>query len=235
MKKQLWQKAIVGTLLATSLATPIALAQTTDSLNTTSAGQAQLVDHRGEGGKGWREERRGPHFDERRQGKHRFRGDERSWRMNGFQRGPSSVSLGLLHMQEDLNLSEEQINRLEETAQQSQREMITLRSQRKLMQLDQRQLMQQETFDQEALQKHNQQMADLHLKMANLRTTELGTVHQILTPTQWKQWKEQQPRQRGMWQRGMRDHSMRHKERDDDRRSRWQHGKSESNAEHDAT
>lgn len=155
--------------------------------------------------------------------------------MNGFQRGPSSVSLGLLHMQEDLNLSEEQINHLEDTAQQSQREMITLRSQRKLMQLDQRQLMQQETFDQEALQKHNQQMADLHLKMANLRTTELATVHQILTPTQWKQWKEQQPRQRGMWQRGMRDHSMRHKERDDDRRSRWQHGKSESNAEHDAT
>ena len=53
MKKQLWQKAIVGTLLTTSLATPIALAQTTDSLNMTSAGQAQLVDHRGEGGKGW--------------------------------------------------------------------------------------------------------------------------------------------------------------------------------------
>ncbi len=52
--------------------------------------------------------------------------------MNGFQRGPSSVSLGLLHMQEDLNLSEEQINHLEDTAQQSQREMITLRSQRKL-------------------------------------------------------------------------------------------------------
>ena len=99
-------------------------------------------------------------------------------------------------MVEDLNLSEEQINRLEDTAQQSQREMITLRSQRELLQLDQRQLMQQETFDQEALQKHNQQMADLHLKMANLRTTELGTVHQILTLTQWKQWKEQ-PRQRG--------------------------------------
>ena len=155
--------------------------------------------------------------------------------MNGFQRGPSSVSLGLLHMQEDLNLSEEQINRLEDTAQQSQREMITLRSQRELLQLDQRQLMQQETFDQEALQKHNQQMADLHLKMANLRTTELATVHQILTSTQWKHWKGQQPRQRGMWQRGMRDHSMRHKERGDDRRSRWQHGKSESNAEHDAT
>ena len=235
MKKQLWQKAIVGALLATSLATSIALAQTTDSLNTTSAGQAQLVDHRGEGGNGWREERRGPHFDERRQGNHRFRGDERSWKMNGFQRRPSSVSLGLLHMQEDLNLSEEQINRLEDTAQQSQREMITLRSQRELMQLDKRQLMQQETFDQEALQKHNQQMVDLHLKMANLRTTELATVHQILTPTQWKQWKEQQPRQREMWQREMRDHSMRHKERDDDRRSRRQHGKSESNAEHDAT
>jgi len=227
MKKQLWQKAIVGTLLTTSLATPIALAQTTDSLNTTSELQAQLVDHRGKGGKGWR--------DERRQGKHRFRGDEQFWRMNGFQRGPSSVSLGLLHMQEDLNLSEEQINRLEDTAQQSQREMITLRSQRELLQLDQRQLMQQETFDQEALQKHNQQMADLHLKMANLRTTELATVHQILTSTQWKHWKGQQPRQRVMWQRGMRDHSMRHKERDDNRRSRWQHGKSESNAEHDAT
>ena len=51
MKKQLWQKAIVGTLFATSLAAPIALAQTTDSLNTTSAGQAQLVDHRGKVGK----------------------------------------------------------------------------------------------------------------------------------------------------------------------------------------
>ena len=180
MKKQLWQKAIVGTLLTTSLATPIALAQTTDSLNTTSAVQAQLVDHRGKGGKVWR--------DERRQGKHQFRDDEKSWRMNSFQRGPGSVSLGLLHIQEDLNLSEDQINRLEETAQQSQREMITLRSQRELMQLDQRQLMQQETFDQEAPQKHNQQMADLHLKMANLRTTELATVHQILTPIQWKLW-----------------------------------------------
>ena len=211
MKKQLWQKAIVSTLLATSLAAPIALAQTTDSLNTTSGWQAQLVDHRGKGGKVWR--------DERRQGKHRFRGDEKSWRMNSFRRSPGSPVLGLLHMQEDLNLSEEQINRLEDTAQQSQREMITLRSQRELLQLDQRQLMQQETFDQEALQKHNQQMADLHLKMANLRTTELATVHQILTPTQWKQWRGQQPRQRGMWQRGMRDHSMRHKERDDDRRS----------------
>ncbi len=43
MKKQLWQKAIVGTLLATSLATPIALAQTTDSLNTTSAGKHNLL------------------------------------------------------------------------------------------------------------------------------------------------------------------------------------------------
>ena len=128
MKKQLWQKAIVGTLLTTSLATPIALAQTTDSLNTTSAGQAQLVDHRGEGGKGWREERRGHHFDERRQGKHRFRGDEKSWRMNSLRRSPGSPVLGLLHVQEDLNLSEDQINRLEETAQQSQREMITLRS-----------------------------------------------------------------------------------------------------------
>ena len=68
MKKQLWQKAIVGTLFATSLAAPIALAQTTDSLNTTSAGQAQLVDHRGESGKGWREERRGHHFDGSRPG-----------------------------------------------------------------------------------------------------------------------------------------------------------------------
>ena len=227
MKKQLWQKAIVGTLLATSLAAPIALAQTSDSLNTTSGLQAQLVDHRGKGGKVWR--------DERRQGKHRFQGDEKSWRMNSLRRSLGSPVLGLLHMQEDLNLSEDQINRLEETAQQSQREMITLRSQRELMQLDQRQLMQQETFDQEALQKHNQQMADLHLKMANLRTTELATVHQVLTPFQWKQWKGQQPRQMGMWWRGMRDHSMRHEERDDDRRSRSQHGKSESNAEHDAT
>ena len=155
--------------------------------------------------------------------------------MNSFQRDPGSVVLGILYTQDALNLNEDQINRLEEAVQQSQREMITLRSQRELMQLDQRQLMQQETFDQEALQKHNQQMADLHLKMANLRTTELATVHQILTPIQWKQWKEQQPRQKGMWQRGMRDHSMRHKERDDDRRSRWQNGKSESNAEHDAT
>ena len=227
MKKQLWQKAIVGTLLATSLAAPIALAQTSDSLNTTSGLHAQLIDNRRKGGKVWR--------DERRQGKHQFQGDEKSWRMNSLRRSPGSPVLGLLHMQEDLNLSEEQINRLEDTAQQSQREMITLRSQRELLQLDQRQLMQQETFDQEALQKHNQQMADLHLKMANLRTTELANVHQILTPIQWKQWKEQQPRQRGMWQRGMRDHSMRHEERDDDRRSRWQHGKSESNAEHDAT
>ena len=227
MKKQLWQKAIVSTLLATSLAAPIALAQTSDSLNTTSGSQAQLVDHRGKGGKVWR--------DERRQGKHRFQGDEKSWRMNSLRRSPGSPVLGLLHMQEDLNLSEDQINRLEETAQQSQREMITLRSQRELMQLDQRQLMQQETFDQESLQKHNQQMADLHLKMANLRTTELATVHQVLTPFQWKQWKGQQPRQMGMWWRGMRDHSMRHEERDDDRRSRSQHGKSESNAEHDAT
>ena len=227
MKKQLWQKAIVGTLLATSLAAPIALAQTSDSLNTTSGLHAQLVDNRGKGGKVWR--------DERRQGKHRFRGDEKSWRMNSLRRSPGSPVLGLLHMQEDLNLSEDQINRLEETAQQSQREMITLRSQRELMQLDQRQLMQQETFDQESLQKHNQQMADLHLKMANLRTTELATVHQVLTPFQWKQWKGQQPRQMGMWRRGMRDHSMRHEERDDDRRSRSQHGKSESNAEHDAT
>ena len=227
MKKQLWQKAIVGTLLATSLAAPIALAQTTDSLNTTSGLQAQLVDHRGKGGKGWR--------DERRQGKHRFRDDKKSWRMNSFQRDPGSVVLGILYTQDALNLNEDQINRLEEAVQQSQREMITLRSQRELMQLDQRQLMQQETFDQEALQKHNQQMADLHLKMANLRTTELATVHQILTSTQWKHWKGQQPRQMRIWQRGMRDHSMRHKERDDDRRSRWQHGKSESNAEHDAT
>ena len=230
MKKQLLQKAIVGTLLATSLATPIALAQTTDSLNTTSAGQAQLVDHRGEGGKYW-----GHHRDSRHQGKRRHQGGKESWGIHQFQRGPSSLSLGLLHMQEDLNLSEEQINRLEDTAQQSQREMITLRSQRELLQLDQRQLMQEETFDQEALQKHNQQMADLHLKMANLRTTELATVHQILTPVQWKQWKEQQPRQMGMWQRGMRDHGIRHEEREDDHRSRWQHGESESDAEHDAT
>ena len=227
MKKQLWQKAIVGTLLATSLAAPIALAQPSDSLNTTSGLQAQLVDHRGKDGKVWR--------DDRRQGKHRFQGDEKSWRMNSLRRSPGSPVLGLLHMQEDLNLSEDQINRLEETAQQSQREMITLRSQRELMQLDQRQLMQQETFDQESLQKHNQQMADLHLKLANLRTTELATVHQVLTPFQWKQWKGQQPRQMGMWWREMRDHSMRHEERDDDRRSRSQHGKSESNAEHDAT
>ena len=122
MKKQLWQKAIVGTLLATSLAAPIALAQTSDSLNTTSGLHAQLVDNRGKGGKVWR--------DKRRQGKHRFRGDEKSWRMNSFRLGSGSPVLGLLHMQEDLNLSEDQINRLEETAQQSQQEMITLRSQR---------------------------------------------------------------------------------------------------------
>ena len=154
--------------------------------------------------------------------------------MNSFQRSPGSIVLGILHTQDALNLNEDQINRLEEAVQQSQREMITLRSKRELMQLDQHQLMQQETFDQEALQKHNQLMADLHLKMANLRTTELATVHQILTPTQWKPWRGQ-PRQRGMWRRGMRDHSMHHKERDDDRRSRWQNGKSESNAEHDAT
>ena len=111
--------------------------------------------------------------------------------------------------------------------------MITLRSHRELPQLDQRQLMQQETFDQKPWKSISRWQT--YLKMANLRTTELATVHQILTPIQWKQWKEQQLRQRGMWQRGMRDHSMRHKERDDDRRSRWQHGKSESNAEHDAT
>ncbi len=189
MKKQLWQKAIVGTLLATSLATPIALAQTTDSVNTTSGWQAQLVDYRGEGGKHW-----GHYRDSRHQGKRRHQGGGGSWGVHQFQRGPVSLSLTLLHMQEDLNLSEEQINRLEDTAQQSQREMITLRSQRELLQLDQRQLMQQETFDQEALQKHNQQMADLHLKMANLHTKELATVHQVLTPFQWKQWKEQQPR-----------------------------------------
>jgi Spy/CpxP family protein refolding chaperone len=230
MKKQLWQKAIVGTLLATSLATPIALAQTTDSVNTTSGWQAQLVDYRGEGGKHW-----GHYRDSRHQGKRRHQGGGGSWGVHQFQRGPVSLSLTLLHMQENLNLSEEQINRLEDTAQQSQREMITLRSQRELLQLDQRQLMQQETFDQEALQKHNQQMADLHLKMANLHTTELATVHQVLTPFQWKQWKEQQPRQMGMWQRGMRDHRMRHGERDDEQHSRWQHGESESDAEHDAT
>ena len=71
MKKQLWQKAIVGTLFATSLAAPIALAQTTDSLNATSAGQAQLVDHRGEGGKYW-----GHHRDSRHQGKRQHQGGE---------------------------------------------------------------------------------------------------------------------------------------------------------------
>ena len=118
--------------------------------------------------------------------------------MNSFQRDPGSVVLGILYTQDALNLNEDQINRLEEAVQQSQREMITLRSKRELMQLDQHQLMQQETFDQEAMQKHNQQMADLHLKMANLRTTELATVHQVLTPFQWKQWKGQQPRQMGM-------------------------------------
>ncbi|MDG2198651.1 MAG: hypothetical protein P8O70_17585 [SAR324 cluster bacterium] len=230
MKKQLWQKAILNVALMTSMTAPIALAQSIDSLNTTSGWQAQLVDHRGEGGKHW-----GHHRDSWHQGKHRHRGGEGSWGIHQFQRRPGSLSLGLLHMQEDLNLSEEQINRLEDAAQQSQREMITLRSQRELLQLDQRQLMQQETFDQEALQKHNQQMANLHLKMANLHTTELATAHQVLTPVQWKQWKDQQPRQMRMWQRGMRDQGMPHEERDDDHRSRWQHGESESDAKHDAT
>ena len=230
MKKQLWQKAILNAALMTSMTAPIALAQSIDSLNPTSGWQAQLIDHRGEGGKHW-----GHYRDSWHQGKHRPRGGEGSWGIHQFQLRPGSLSLGLLHMQEDLNLSEEQINRLEDAAQQSQREMITLRSQRELLQLDQRQLMQQETFDQEALQKHNQQMADLHLKMANLHATELTTVHQVLTPVQWKQWKDRQPRQMRMWQRGMRDHGMPHKERDDDHRSRWQHGESESDDEHDAT
>jgi hypothetical protein len=78
-------------------------------------------------------------------------------------------------------------------------------------------------------------MADLHLNMANLHTAELATVHQVLTIVQWKQWKKQQPRQMGMWQRGMRDQSMRHGERNDEHHSRWQHGESESDDEHDAT
>ena len=74
MKKQLWQKAIVGTILATSLAAPIALAQTTDSVNTTSGWQAQLVDHRGEGGKHW-----GHYRDSRHQGKRRHQSGDGSW------------------------------------------------------------------------------------------------------------------------------------------------------------
>ena len=118
-------------------------------------------------------------------------------------------------MQEDLNLSEEQINRLEEATQQSQQEMIKLRSQRKLLQLDQHQLMRQETFNQAAMQNHNQQMVELHLQMANLRTTEISTAYQVLTPAQWKQWQVQQSSQKG-------DKRWRH-HKDERHRDKYQH------------
>ena len=191
MKKRIWNKAILGALLKMIIAAPIALAQSTDSINPTLTSQVQLVDYWGEGGKRW-----GHHKDERHRGKYQHQGSENPRKMNGFQLGSRPITLRVLHMQEDLNLSEEQINRLEEATQQSQREMITLRSKRELLQLDQHRLMRQETFDQAAMQNHNQQIVELHLQMANLRTTEISTAHQVLTPAQWKQWQVQQSSQK---------------------------------------
>ena len=192
MKKKLWQKTILGALLTTSIAAPIALAQSTDSINPTLSSQVQVIDYHGEEGKRW-----GHYKDDRHRGKYQHQGRKNPWQMNGFQRGSGPITLRVLHMQEDLNLSEEQINRLEEATQQSQQEMVTLRSQRKLLQLDQHQLMRQKTFNQAAMQNHNQQMVELHLQMANLRTTEISTAHQVLTPAQWKQWQVQQSSQKG--------------------------------------
>ena len=60
MKKRNWKKAILGALLTTSIAAPIALAQSTDSINPTLSSQVQLVDYWREGGKRW-----GHHKDER--------------------------------------------------------------------------------------------------------------------------------------------------------------------------
>ena len=225
MKKRIWNKAILGALLTTSIAAPIALAQSTDSINPTLSSQVQLVDYWREGGKRW-----GYHKDERRRGKYRHQGRENPWKMNGFQRGSRPITLRILHMQEDLNLSEEQINRLEEATQQSQQEMIKLRSQRKLLQLDQHQLMRQETFNQAAMQNHNQQMVELHLQMANLRTTEISTAHQVLTPAQWKQWQVQQSSQK----RG--NHWRHHK--DERHRGKYQHqgkhGETKNKTQNDA-
>ena len=73
MKKRIWNKAILGALLTTSIAAPIALAQSTDSINPTLSSQVQLVDYCGEGGNRW-----GNHKDERHRGKYRHQGREKS-------------------------------------------------------------------------------------------------------------------------------------------------------------
>ena len=49
MKKRIWNKAILGALLTTSIAAPIALAQSTDSINPTLSSQVQVIDYRGLG------------------------------------------------------------------------------------------------------------------------------------------------------------------------------------------
>ena len=69
MKKRIWNKAILGALLKMIIAAPIALAQSTDSINPTLTSQVQLVDYWGEGGKRW-----GHHKDERHRGKYQHQG-----------------------------------------------------------------------------------------------------------------------------------------------------------------
>ena len=72
MKKRIWNKAILGALLTTSIATPIVLAKSTDSINPTLSSQVQLVDYWGEGSKRW-----GNHKDERHRGKYQHQGKHR--------------------------------------------------------------------------------------------------------------------------------------------------------------
>ena len=69
MKKKLWQKAILGALLTTSIAAPIALAQSTDSINPTLSSQVQVIDYHGEEGKRW-----GHYKDDRHRGKYQHQG-----------------------------------------------------------------------------------------------------------------------------------------------------------------
>lgn len=220
MKNQFWRKALLGVLLTTSVAAPIALAERADTGELQSEASAQTIDYRGGDRMDWRGDRYG-HHDERIRYGH---GDRERFMPPGMgmSRGPGSPALGILRFQQELQLSDDQVQRLENAAEQSQRELISLRSQLEILQLDQRELVRQDELDLAAMRQKNQELADLQLKMANLRVTELSTVQQVLSPEQWQQWKKQGPSNlgRGMERRDRWDENDEDQDRREER-GRW--------------
>jgi Spy/CpxP family protein refolding chaperone len=117
-------------------------------------------------------------------GEYRHHGRRGGKHMRSEMRSPAQ---GALRHQADLKLTDEQIDKLEESAKQTRRELVQLQADIRVQRMDLRDATQEYDFDPAQVQQQQATVQSLQQQMAQLRLTELTTVRETLTPEQWEQ------------------------------------------------